>query len=137
MDKREAKEDGTLEGMLVPVEVRLDEALASLKTSVAKQVVGRWRELRAPVLEQLRVKGGRIRYWQKGGGFDRNVRTLAEFCREVRYIHQNPVERDLVKEPQDWKWSSVRWWMGEREGELECDPPPGDPRSWEGWTGYV
>jgi hypothetical protein len=27
--------------------------------------------------------------------------------------------------------------VGEREGELECDPPPGDPRSWEGWKGYV
>ena len=36
-------------------------------------------------------------------GFDRNVRILAEFCREVEYIHYNPVERGLVGEPQDWK----------------------------------
>jgi putative transposase len=119
------------------LEGRLDEALASLKTSVAKLVVGRWRELRAPVLEQLRVKGDRIRYWQKGGGFDRNVRDLAAFCRHVGYIHRNPVKRELVSAPEDWKWSSVRWWMGQREGELECDPPPGDPRAWAGWKGYV
>jgi putative transposase len=114
----------------------LTEALRSLKTAVAKRVIGRWRELRAPVLGQLRTPRGPLRFWQKGGGFDRNVRNAREFCREVRYIHRNPAERELVKEPEDWKWSSVRWWMGERTGEIECDPPPGDPRSWAAWQGY-
>ena len=113
----------------------LTMALRSLKTAVAKRVITRWRELRAPILEQLQTAGG-ARFWQKGGGFDRNVRNAGEFCREVQYIHRNPVERALVREPQDWKWSSVRWWMGERAGEIECDPPPGDPRSWAAWKGY-
>ena len=118
-------------------DARLDDALRSLKTSIAKRVVARWRELGAPVLSQITTSTGTVRFWQKGGGFDRNVRDLPEFCREVRYIHRNPVERELVVEPQTWRWSSVRWWMGLRDGEVECDPPPGDPRSWERWKGYV
>lgn len=114
----------------------LADALHSLKTSVAKRVVARWKELQAPVLEELRTSRGRLRFWQKGGGFDRNVRDADELCKEIRYVHRNPVERELVKEPEDWAWSSVRWWMGRRKGEVECDLPPGDVENWKRWEGY-
>ncbi|HEX2836905.1 MAG TPA: transposase [Phycisphaerales bacterium] len=116
---------------------RLDAVLRGLKTSVAKRVVARWRELDAPILRDIMAQDNSVRFWQKGGGFDRNVRDSSEFCREVHYIHRNPVERELVIEPQDWHWSSVRWWMGHKGGEVECDPPPGDPKSWERWKGYL
>jgi len=115
---------------------RVGRALGSLKTSVAKRVIARWRVLEAPILENIRTSGGRPRYWQKGGGHDRNVRDIHEFRRKVRYIHRNAVERGLVELPEDWAWSSVRWWMGEREGEFLCDPPPGDPRMWDAWKGF-
>ena len=115
----------------------LSDALRSLKTSVAKRVLRRWLELDAPVLEKIRTPRGELRFWQKGGGFDRNVRDLEEFCREVRYIHRNPVERGLVGRPEDWRWSSVRWWLGDRDGVLPCDPPPGDPAAWARWKGHV
>ncbi len=114
----------------------LEDALRSIKTSAGKHVIRRWRDLRAPILPKITTGRGRYRFWQKGGGFDRNVRSEAEFCREVRYIHRNPVERELVGSAEEWKWSSVRWWMRLRQGEVECDPPPGDPRKWEGWLGY-
>jgi putative transposase len=112
----------------------LADGLRSVKTSVAKRVVGRWRELEAPVLDRITTGGGAVRFWQKGGGFDRNVRDQEEFCREVRYIHENPVRRGLVDRCEDWRWSSVRWWMGDREGEIECDTPPG---GLEGWKGFL
>lgn len=123
--------------MRPPSGLPLGAALRSLKTAVAKQAVGRWRDLRAPILEEIRTGRGEARFWQKGGGFDRNVRDEAEFCREVRYTHRNPVERGLAARPEDWAWSSVRWWMGRREGEVACDPPPGDPRTWATWRGYA
>lgn len=115
----------------------LDAPLRSLKTAVAKRVIHRWRELQAPILDEIRTGSGQPRFWQKGGGFDRNVRDEAEFCREVRYTHRNPVERGLVTNAEDWAWSSVRWWMGQRDVEVMCDPPLGDPRRWAGWKGYV
>ncbi|GMV25095.1 MAG: hypothetical protein AMXMBFR58_11260 [Phycisphaerae bacterium] len=43
-----------------------------------------------------------------------------EPCREIRYTQRNPLERDSVKRPEDWRWSSVLWWMGHREQEAEC-----------------
>ncbi|MCC6676880.1 MAG: transposase [Phycisphaerales bacterium] len=118
-------------------EVALDRVLLSMKLSVAMKVIARWTEMRAPILARLDDGGGSPRFWQKGGGFDRNVRDGSELCREIRYIHRNPVERGLVSRPEEWKWSSVRWWMGKRDGEVECDPPPGDPRSWNRWKGYL
>ncbi len=116
---------------------RLDAVLRGIKTSVAKRVVARWRELHAPILREITTRRGTVRFWQKGGGFDRNVRDGSEFCREVHYIHRNPVERERVAQPQEWHWSSVRWWMGHKGGEVECDPPPGDPKSWGRWKGYL
>jgi putative transposase len=115
----------------------LDRLLVRIKMSVAKRVLERWKELDAPILARLHDATGRPRFWLKGGGFDRNVRNTQEFSKEVRYIHRNPVERGLVKRPEDWPWSSVRWWMGLRENELECDPPPGEAEVWSSWKGYV
>lgn len=115
----------------------LGPALLSLKMAISKRVIPRWLELRAPILARIDDGHGNPRFWQKGGGFDRNVRSDDEFCREVRYIHLNPVERGLVEKPEHWRWSSVRWWMGHRDGEVECDPPPGRPESWVNWGGFM
>jgi putative transposase len=117
-------------------EASVARVLLWIKYSVARRVISRWRELDAPVLRRISREKGPPRFWQKGGGFDRSVRSEAEFCREVLYIHRNPVARGLVESPEAWKWSSVRWWSGVREGEVQCDPPAGDPRSWGAWKGY-
>lgn len=115
----------------------LSAVLRSIKTSSAKRAIQGWRASRALALARTTNSDGSPRFWQPGGGFDRNVRDEAEFCRAVRYIHRNPVERGLVSRPQDWAFSSVRWWMGLRDGEMPCDDPPGRPGSWSGWKGYV
>ena len=101
----------------------LERALLFLKLSVAKRVIGRWRELNAPILKKIQHPGGSPRFWQKGGGFDRNVRDEDEFIREVRYVHRNPVERGLVEQPGEWAWSSARWWLGDPSGPIACDQP--------------
>ena len=31
---------------------------------------------------------------------------------KANYIHQNPVRAGLVDTPQDYRWSSIRYWMG-------------------------
>lgn len=120
-----------------PQAVPLDRILTFIKTSVMRRVLPRWMELHAPILKRLARPDGTHRFWLKGGGFDRNVRDERAFMKEVRYIHRNPVERGLVQSAEDWRSSSVRWWMGQRDGELPCDPPPGDTRAWTNWRGYV
>lgn len=97
--------------------------LAALKRPFADAVIGRWRELGAAALHRITDEHGRSRFWQPGGGFDRNVRDQTELCREITYIHENPVERGLAARPTDWPWSSALWYSGRREGALSIDRP--------------
>lgn len=102
--------------------------------SVAKRVLARWRALEAPILERVASRTG-PRFWQAGGGFDRNVRDEDELSREIRYVHENPVERGLVAAADAWPWSSIHWWMGRREGVFLCAYPRGG--GWPEWKGFV
>ncbi len=117
--------------------VTLERSLRSIKVALARRVVHRWRAMRASILDTITTDAGAVRCWQYGGGFERNVGDGSEFIREVCSIHRNPVERGLVARSEDWRWSSVRWWGGTREGE--CDPPPATLAKrlawnhWENW----
>lgn len=92
-----------------------------LKRDFAKRVIARWRELDAPVLERIGTPSGARRFWQHGGGYDRNIVDGPELLEKVRYIHENPVRRGLVERATYWRWSSARWYAGERAGELRID----------------
>ncbi len=102
--------------------VTMPRVLVSIKQPVAQRAVKRFRTREASVLKELVVRDGRVRFWQAGGGFDRNVRTMEKLRDEIRYVHENPVRRGLVERAEDWAWSSARWWAGAREGELVMDP---------------
>ena len=64
-----------------------------------------------------------FRFWQPGGGFDNNIFKWNTVKRVIDYIHANPVRRGLVTDPQDWRWSSARWWSGDRDVPLQMDRP--------------
>ena len=49
-----------------------------------------------------------FRFWQEGGGYDRNLRTDAATLAAIDDIHRNPVRRGLCDRTVDWKWSSAR-----------------------------
>jgi putative transposase len=54
------------------------------------------------------------RFWQ-ARFYDFNVWTERKRIEKLRYIHRNPVTRGLVASPEQWRWSSFRWyWCGER-----------------------
>ena len=44
--------------------------------------------------------------------FDQALRTVREYPEKVEYLHLNRVRRILVKNPEDWKWSSLREYVG-------------------------
>jgi putative transposase len=39
----------------------------------------------------------------------------------IAYLHANPVRRRLVGRPEDWEWSSARWYAGVRPVAIEMD----------------
>lgn len=45
--------------------------------------------------------------WQRRF-YDFNVWGKEKRVEKIRYIHRNPVQRGLVQNPEDWKWSSFR-----------------------------
>jgi putative transposase len=64
------------------------------------------------------------RFWQRGGGYDRNIIEPGTLHAMIEYIHNNPVRRGLVSKPTDWPWSSARWHAGYHDVPLAMDPLP-------------
>lgn len=87
--------------------------LSHLKRTHATRILERWKQLQTPILDRIRERNGRLKYWQPGGGFDRNVRDHEELLTIVDYIHSNPVKRGLVARKEQWRWSSVRRHLSE------------------------
>ncbi|HEX8875821.1 MAG TPA: hypothetical protein VF777_03670 [Phycisphaerales bacterium] len=96
--------------------------LNAVKSPVAKSVVARWRELDAAVLSEVVDPRGVARFWQPGGGYDRNIWSRDEYFEKLRYIHANPVKRGLCASETDWAWSSARWYAGLRDDRVLIDP---------------
>jgi len=51
-----------------------------------------------------------LRFWQRGGGYDRNLRSTRDVHEKIQYIYGNPVRRGLADCPEGWQWSSARAW---------------------------
>jgi len=72
-------------------------------------------------LEQLMVlerPGRRVfRFWQEGGGYDRNLASEKTILAAIHYAHANPVRRGLCSSPAEWKWSSWRHYEGDRASD--------------------
>jgi hypothetical protein len=52
-------------------------------------------------------------FWQ-ARFYDFNVRTTKKRVEKLRYMHRNPVNRGLVESPDQWRWSSYRFYaLGE------------------------
>ncbi|MDP8241312.1 MAG: transposase [Candidatus Hatepunaea meridiana] len=51
------------------------------------------------------------RFWQAGGGYDRNIYNTETLRKAIDYIHLNPVRIGLVKNLIDWRWASTRFWI--------------------------
>jgi len=61
------------------------------------------------------------RFWQRGGGHDRNLFEPEAIHAEIEYHHNNPVRRGLVARAEDWHWSSAAWYAGARDVLLVPD----------------
>lgn len=46
------------------------------------------------------------RFWQVGGGYDRNIISSGAMLNSINYIHNNPLRNKTVSAPKDWHWSS-------------------------------
>jgi putative transposase len=56
-------------------------------------------------------------FWQKGGGFDRNLWNVKAIYDSIGYIEANPVRSRFVAAPEEWPWSSA-WARAHKEGVI-------------------
>jgi len=104
---------------------QISRILYRVKKPVADRAVA-WAKKHAPLFlprMQDRQPSGKssYRFWQRNGGYDRNILTTEEAHEKARYIHTNPVRAGLVESPDQWEWSSYRAWMEEIDEPIPID----------------
>jgi len=104
---------------------KISQIRNSIKQSASKRAVA-WLRRHAPSylknLEDIQPNGNKTyRIWQRGGGYDRNLRSSRDIHEKIRYIHENPIRRGLVSIPSDWKWSSALSWETGDDHPLSID----------------
>ena len=104
-------------------EYSISPFLESLKKSVARHAILHLRRDNPGGLKYLAMgqRNRPYRFWQAGGGHDRNLVTAKVIHWALAYIHNNPVRRNLVGNPADWPWSSAGDWMEHRQGPVTLD----------------
>jgi putative transposase len=63
-------------------------------------------------------------FWQ-ARFYDFNVWTTKKRVEKLRYMHRNPVTRGLVQSPEQWGWSSYRFYLLDEVGPVRVN---------EGWA---
>jgi putative transposase len=60
-------------------------------------------------------------FWQ-ARYYDFNVFTQEKRLEKLNYMHWNPVKRGLVEKPEDWLWSSARYYETGEQGRVKITP---------------
>jgi putative transposase len=103
---------------------RMPAFLQAIKEPVGRKAIAHLRKHAPDWLTRLRVQEGsrvRYRFWQPGGAYDRSITSAATLRYSIDYIHNNPVRLGLVATPEEWEWSSARWFAGIRPIPIEID----------------
>ncbi len=80
---------------------------------------------RDPRQRSLFGEEARDSFWQ-ARFYDFNVWTTKKRVEKLRYMHRNPVKRGLVSSPEEWRWSSYRFYFLDQAGPVQVN---------QGWTG--
>ena len=59
-------------------------------------------------------------FWQ-ARFYDFNVWSTKKRVEKLRYMHRNPVKRGLVESPEQWGWSSYRFYLLEEVGPVQVN----------------
>ena len=104
-----------------PQRKNLSAAMKAFKQAVSRRALAR-RKSDARQIALFTAPAPRS-LWQPRF-YDFNVFTEKKRVEKLRYIHRNPATRGLVARPEDWLWSSYRWYALDEPGIVTIDPRP-------------
>ena len=70
-------------------------------------------------------EAGHRAFWQSRF-YDFDLWTTKKRVEKLRYMHRNPVKRGLMDSPEQWRWSSYRFYLLDEAGPVKIN---------EGWGG--
>lgn len=89
--------------------------LAAFKQPFSKEIKQILIDNQSPLLEKLTVRErpGKtaFRFWQEGGGHDKNISLRRTLSHYLDYVHLNPAAAHLCERAIDWRWSSARYYL--------------------------
>ena len=89
---------------------KVSRALRRTKVRPTKQMVFRFDD------QEEEAKA----FWQRRF-YDFNIWGEKKLKQKLEYMHRNPVDRELVKHPRDWPWSSWSFYEGAGKGLIQID----------------
>lgn len=102
----------------------LPDCWARFKSYTARRIIDLLEVHHAePLLQRMQLafkaqRGDRShQFWQEGS-HPQCIQGEQMLRQKLDYIHQNPVKRGFVDEPEHWRWSSARCYAGQ-EGVVE------------------
>jgi REP element-mobilizing transposase RayT len=63
------------------------------------------------------------RFWQPSR-HPEAIQSEPFWQQKLDYLHDNPRRKGLVRSPQDWRWSSARWYFSDRKAETDVPLTP-------------
>jgi putative transposase len=111
----------------------VSDFLKTVKQSVSMRALAFVKASAPSFLDQMRDErpNGEVshRFWQRGGGYDRNLWDARGVWEKIEYLHNNPVKRELCARAEDWVWSSAGDYAGVRVGPLKVQVDSLRPRN--------
>jgi putative transposase len=104
-----------------PSEADLSRVMQVLKQRVARRVLNVLRRRKRPDQTSL-WDGNPEHFWQRRF-YDFNVWSDHKRIEKLRYMHRNPARRRLVIEPDQWLWSSFRFYAYGEPGLVVINAP--------------
>jgi REP-associated tyrosine transposase len=115
--------------VLIEPKIRLGKIVQSWKSYTGRWAIERNEELGLGIpsveLELDTPRSARRQFWMRDY-WDRFIRNEEHFRNVINYIHDNPVKAGLCSKPEDWRWSSARF--------FERESPENNNRG-TGWKG--
>jgi putative transposase len=101
------------------------KVMHALKRRTARRLLGNKRKV-APAAQQplWASEDLQFHFWQHRF-YDFNVYSKKKRIEKLRYMHRNPVTRKLVPSPDDWPWSSYRFYCFGEPGLVKVEPVGG------------